>query len=329
MRVAILIAPTARCLEIAGPFDVFSTANMLMKTDGHYEMQMIASSSEPMAVSHGLRLTTDRTIADPVDSIDTLFVAGPHDAADALAATEVIAWVARHAPSIRRCCAGRTGAFILAAAGLLDGRRATTHWRYADEFIGHFPSVRLEPDRIFIKDGPIWTSAGVSTGIDMALALLEEDHGRALSLEVARFLVVFLKRPGGQSQFSAYLASQIAARTQIQKVQSWVLEHLTADLSTEALAASAGMSVRNFTRVFQDEAKSTPTRFVERARLDAARRLLEESDLPLKRIASSSGFGTIGRMRRAFRRQVSVGPLEYRRRFQSTIDAPGSGDAAA
>ena len=209
-----------------------------------------------------------------------------------------------------------TGAFFLGAAGLLDGLSATTHWQHAAELAERFPAAKVVPDQIYVEDGPLYTSAGVTAGIDLALKLIEDDHGRELALKVARRLVVFLKRPGGQSQFSAHLAAQIASEGRIQSVQHWILDHLSLDLTLTVLADRAGMSVRNFTRVFQSETGLTPSNFVEMARVDAARRLLEDTDTPLQRVASRCGFASPDTMRRAFLRQIGTGPSDYRERFR-------------
>jgi transcriptional regulator GlxA family with amidase domain len=204
----------------------------------------------------------------------------------------------------------------LAAAGLLDGRRATTHWGWCDTLAESFPTVAVEPDRIFVRDGNVWTSAGVTAGIDLALAMVEEDLGREVALAVARRLVVFLKRPGGQSQFSAQLAGQLAERQPLGELQAWVADNLDDDLSVERLAERAAMSTRNFSRTFRREVGVTPARFVERARVEGARRLLEESSASVDEIAARCGFGTAETMRRTFLRSLHVTPTDYRRRFR-------------
>jgi len=217
---------------------------------------------------------------------------------------------------VRRMGSVCSGAMVLAHAGLLDGRSVTTHWNTTDRLARLFPGVQVEPDRIYVKDGNLYTSAGVTAGLDLALALVEEDFGRAVALRVARELVMFLKRPGGQSQFSAHLAAQTAERNAIREVQGWVVENLAGNLSVEALAAHAGMSARNFARIFKQECQVTPADFVEAARIDAARRLLEGSRHPLKRVAALAGFSDPNNLRRAFLRRVGVAPSDYRRRFR-------------
>jgi transcriptional regulator GlxA family with amidase domain len=206
---------------------------------------------------------------------------------------------------------------VLAAAGLLDGKRVATHWNSVERLAAQCPLAHVEPDAIYVKDGKLFTSAGVTAGMDLALAMVEEDHGRELALRVARELVMFLKRPGGQSQFSAHLAAQTSERSNVRQVQDHVLAHLKDDLSVPALAVRAGMSERNFARMFKSETGTTPAEFVENARIDAARRLAEESDLPVKRLAAEVGYANADGFRRAFGRRLGVSLGEYRRRFAS------------
>jgi transcriptional regulator GlxA family with amidase domain len=263
-----------------------------------------------------MSLVTDSSIFDDEAPIDTLLVAGTPNYADAYTESALRAWLRSHAPRSRRHGSVCTGAFFLGGAGLLDGLNVTTHWQHAAELAERFPAAKVVSDQIFVQDGSLWTSAGVTAGIDLALKLIEDDHGRDVALAVARRLVVFLKRPGGQSQFSAHLAAQIATEERIQAVQHWILDHLPLELTIRSLASRAAMSVRNFTRVFQQEAGITPADFVEMARVDSARRLLEDTDKPLQRVASSCGFANPDTMRRAFMRRIGVGPSEYRERFR-------------
>lgn len=207
------------------------------------------------------------------------------------------------------------GAFLLAAVGLLDGKKATTHWLATNELATRFPRVVVQPDSIFVKDGNIYTSAGVTAGIDLALALVEEDLGRAMALNCARHLVVFMRRPGGQSQFSATLESQRTERNAISELIAWAADHPASDLSVEAMSERVHMSLRNFSRVFRSEVGHTPAVFIERLRVEAARRRLEETDQPLEAIAKECGFGSADSMRRSFNRVVRVAPSDYRRRF--------------
>jgi transcriptional regulator GlxA family with amidase domain len=220
---------------------------------------------------------------------------------------------------IGRLAALCTGSFFLAEAGALNGKRATTHWAAAERFKARYPTVTVDADAIFVRADNIWTSAGVTAGIDLALAIVEEDFGRDLALEVARDLVVYLKRPGGQSQFSIYLSSQMTSHPKVRDLQDWILAHLADDLSTPVLAGRLAMSERNLTRVFQRETASTPAEFIERARFELARRLLEDNSSSLKLIAANTGFGTEERMRRVFRRRLGITPRDYCERFSSTL----------
>ncbi|MFI5317287.1 MAG: GlxA family transcriptional regulator, partial [Myxococcota bacterium] len=229
----------------------------------------------------------------------------------------LVDFLRRAAPRARRVASICSGTFLLAEAGLLDGRRATTHWAHCAELAKRYPRVAVETDPIFVRDGKLWSSAGVCAGMDLALALAEQDHGRELALTVAQWMVLFLKRPGGQSQFSVGLAAQATEHERIRELQAWAQAHLPADLGIAALAKRAAMSPRNFARVFAREVGETPARWVERARVEAARRLLEESDDGVDAVASRCGFGTAETLRRAFLRQLRVGPAAYRARFRS------------
>lgn len=334
MRIAILAPPGVQSLDVVGPAEVFWEASRRRQDPGTYDLRIIGTSPEPIRGTGGLRLLPDTTINDPDEPIDTLLVGG--DPTLPPVDPTVIEWIARRAPEARRYGSVCTGAFLLAEAGLLDGRRVTTHWETADELARRYPRVIVEPDRIFLRDGSLCTAAGVSAGMDLALALVEEDWGRDLALAVARYMVLFLKRPGGQSQFSAHLLAQATEKSQIRETQEYVLEHLADDLTVDKLARHARMSTRNFTRTFHRETGLTPADFIRAARIEAARRLLEDSSLPLKRLAFESGFGTVSVMRRAFLRSIGVGPQDYRMRFQSASDrsadkraAPLSRDQAA
>jgi len=314
--VAIVVPQNAQSLDISGPLDAFLEANRQAPDTCNYDIRLLSIGADRAVKAGGLALVADGSIFEDEGPIDTLLVAGTPDYAQAYTATALHAWLRRHAPRSRRHGSVCTGAFFLGAAGLLDGLNATTHWQHAAELAEKFPAAKVAPDQIFVQDGALWTSAGVTAGIDLALKLIEDDHGRAIALAVARRLVVFLKRPGGQSQFSAHLAAQLATEGRIQAVQHWILDHLPLDLTVRSLASRAAMSVRNFTRVFQEEAGITPADFVEMARVDAARRLLEDTDTPLQRVASSCGFANPDTMRRAFLRRIDTGPSEYRERFR-------------
>jgi transcriptional regulator GlxA family with amidase domain len=266
-----------------------------------------------------LRLLADRSFRAVRGDIDTLIVSGIDEPDDARRDPELIRWLARTAPRVRRVVGLCTGTFVLAEAGLLDGRRATTHWMDCDELARRFPAVTVERDPIYVRDRGIYTSAGATAGLDLVLALVEEDVGRRVALQVARRMVVFLKRPGGQAQFSAQLATQLAEREPLRELQAWIMEHPGAELSIDALARRVAMSPRNFFRVFVREIGMTPGRFVERVRVEAARRLLEETSRAIPDVAAACGFGTPEAMRVAFLRTLGVNPRSYRSRFHTTV----------
>lgn len=315
MRVGILVFPGVQLLDVAGPSDVFVEAARQLGDLRAYEVQLIGTEPGLLRSGSGPRLQPDATVATHRGRLDTLLVAGGPAVESITARDDVRRWLQRHAKAVRRIGSVCSGAFVLAAAGLLQGRRVATHWNAVDRLAAENPGTTVEPDAIYVKDGPLYTSAGVTAGMDLALAMVEEDHGRELALRVARELVMFLKRPGGQSQFSAHLAAQTAEKSAIRALQEHVLANLRGDLSVPALAARAGMSERNFARIFKDEAGLTPAEFVEVARIDEARRRLEASDLPLKRLADALGYATPDALRRAFTRRVGVAPRDYRRQF--------------
>lgn len=314
--VALIVPPNAQSLDVSGPLDAFLEANRQAPDRVAYDIQLVSTVPDRIMKAGGMTLVADASVETRIERIDTLLVAGTPEYNQACGATELHDWLRHHAPRARRYGSVCTGAFFLGAAGLLDNRMVTTHWQHAGELADRFPAARVIPDMIYVEDGPLYTSAGVTAGIDLALKLIEDDHGRELALMVARRLVVFLKRPGGQSQFSAHLAAQIATEGRIQAIQHWILDHLSMNLTIASLAARAAMSVRNFTRVFQEDTGVTPGDFVEMARVDAARRLLEDTEIPLQRVASQSGFSNPDTMRRAFLRRIGTGPSEYRERFQ-------------
>jgi transcriptional regulator GlxA family with amidase domain len=265
--------------------------------------------------SSGVTLQPDGPLPTARAAIDTLVVAGGGGTPAAMADERLVAWLRRTAPRCRRVASVCSGSFLLAEAGLLDGRRATTHWSVCSTLARRYPSITVEDDPIYVRDGDVWTSAGVTAGMDLALAMVADDLGRDVALEIARRFVLFLRRPGNQSQFSAPLAAQTADRDPLREVQRYVTEHPEADLSVERLAAMASFSPRHFARAFRDETGVTPARFVESVRLESARRRLEETDDAIDAVAAACGFGTTETMRRAFLRTLHVGPSEYRRRF--------------
>ncbi|HTH15446.1 MAG TPA: helix-turn-helix domain-containing protein [Magnetospirillum sp.] len=306
-RIEVLAFPRVQLLDVAGPLQVFASA-------GAYEVAVVAPSS-PVRTSSGLEL-----LAQPLPAadapLDTLVVAGGWGVDEAIGDESLVAWVAARARVARRVASVCSGAYLLAQAGLLEGRRATTHWGRCGDFARRFPRVRLEPDPIFVQDGNVWTSAGITAGIDLALALVEADLGRRHALAVARQLVVFLKRPGGQAQFSAALELQ-QDDGRFDRLHGWIAGNLAGDLSVTALAAAAGMSERSFLRHYRQATGTTPARAVERLRVEAARNLLEQGH-PVKRVAARCGFGSEESLRRGFLRLMGITPGDYRDRFTTT-----------
>jgi transcriptional regulator GlxA family with amidase domain len=314
--IEVLTFPAVQLLDVTGPVQVFATANDLVAGAGGappYRLKLVTQGEEGVTSSAGVALSAS-PLSQANEALDTLLVAGGQGVEAAAANPILLDWVRQRAAQARRVASVCTGAFLLAAAGILDGRRVVTHWKDCARLAQRFPAVRVEPDPIFVCEGPVWTSAGVTAGIDLALALVEEDLGRSVALEVARYLVVFLKRPGGQAQFSATLALQ-AAEDKFGALHSWINGHLSDDLSLTVLADQAGMSERSFSRHYAEATGQTPARAIERLRLEAARRLLSESRTPVKRIAQRCGFGSEETMRRSFQRLLAVTPQDYRSRF--------------
>ncbi|MCC8953517.1 GlxA family transcriptional regulator [Bradyrhizobium sp. Pear77] len=315
MRVAILAVPGVQMLDIAGPMDVFSEANTVLRDSDAYSVQIIGLSCDPIAALNGTRFLPDASIDCSLEGFDTLLIAGSPGIQKFEDHPGLIAWIRRESRHVRRLGSICTGAFLLGNAGLLDGRRATTHWNSAARLAEKFPLVRLEPN-IYVKDGHIYTTAGVTASMDLALALVEEDHGRSTALRVAKELILFLKRPGGEPQFSIHLEAQASEIGPIRDIHEWILGNLCEDLSVETLATRLAMSTRNFARLFKRETNMTPGDFVEAARVEAARRMLEDSDTPLKKVASMCGFPRQAGLRRAFMRRMDLTPVEYRQRFR-------------
>ncbi len=320
-RVVVVAMPCTEVVDVAGILDIFYAVNERTDRTGAFDAGYaveVVSPVETVSTWPGLRLVADRSYRAVRGSIDTVIVTGIDEPDDAKRDPELVRWLARMAPRTRRMVGLCTGSFVLAEAGLLDGRSATTHWAYCDELTRRFPGVKVQPDPIYVRDGGVYTSAGATAGLDLVLALVEEDLGRRVALTVAQWMVVFLKRPGGQSQFSVQLSTQMADRQPLRDMQAWVLDNPAADLSVEALARRVNMSPRNFFRVFVREVGMTPGRFVERVRVEAARRLLEETSRGVPDVATASGFGSQEAMRLAFRRALGVSPKGYRSRFCTT-----------
>ena len=314
--VEILAFPSVQLLDVTGPLQVFASANDFMAEANEmppYTIRIVAKGVQSVEASAGVVLAT-HPLPPVAAGLDTLVIAGGQGVEAAAADTVLVEWVRERAAQARRTASVCTGAFLLAASGMLDGRRAVTHWSFCTELARRFPAVRVESDPIFVRDGSVWTSAGVTAGIDLALALVEEDLGRTVALAVARYLVVFLKRPGGQAQFSEALSLQ-AADDRFGALHCWISKHLTDDLSLPVLARQAGMSERSFSRHYGKTTGLTPARAIERLRVEGARRLLTETRLPVKRISQRCGFGSEETMRRSFLRLLAATPQDYRARF--------------
>jgi transcriptional regulator GlxA family with amidase domain len=331
-QIAILAFPGVQSLDITGPLEVFAGAQALIDATGReergYNVLVLSSDGAPLRTSSGLTIVPHGDFTHAPAQLDTLLIAGGYGSRKASVDPATTEWIKRTSARARRTASVCTGAFLLASAGLLDGRRATTHWAAAEELARLHPDVRVDPEPIFLRDGDVWTSAGVTAGMDLALALLEEDLDRDAALTIARHLVLFLRRPGNQAQFSATLAAQEPVREPLRDIRRHILENLGGDLSVEALARHAHMSSRNFARSFRAETGVTPARYVESVRLEAARRALEDTAQPVATVACSCGFGTPETLRRTFLRTLGVGPAEYRRRFHPAGSASGGAAAA-
>jgi transcriptional regulator GlxA family with amidase domain len=317
-RVVFVVYPGVQPLDVAGPAEVFRAVNRL---DGPtYDIEVVAPDGGAVAAG-SLTLAPDLAMSDCRGPIDTLVVAGGFGVQAALADDEVVDWLRAAAGRSRRVCSVCTGAFLLAEAGLLDGRRATTHWASCDRLAESYPEVEVEPEPIFVSDRDVYTSAGVTAGMDLALALVEEDCERRVALEVARWLVMFVKRPGNQAQFSSQLSVPAAERRPLRDLQEWIAGNLDSDLSVAALARHAHMSERSLARAFRHELGVTPASYVMTARLEAARIELESGSALVEAVAHRTGFGTVETMRRAFNRRLGVSPADYRERFRPATAA--------
>jgi transcriptional regulator GlxA family with amidase domain len=327
-RIVFVAGPGVEILDLVGPLQVFarasemhSRANPGMPPIYSVEVATIASNRSLLA-NCGLRITAHKTFREVRGKIDTLLVAGGNAIEQNEINPEAARWLKKISRRIRRVGSVCTGAMLLARAGLLDGRRATTHWNWCQTLIKHAPRVDVDPDPIFIRDENVYTSAGVTAGMDLALALVEEDHGSRLALQVARNLVLYLRRPGGQSQFSAALSLQATDRKPLRELEAWVLDNLHKPLTVPLLAQRVAMSPRNFARVFIKEMKTTPAKFVERLRIESARRRLEESQNSMEAIASECGFANVNAMRNVFQRTLKIAPGQYRRHFRHVKHPP-------
>ncbi|MBO8198106.1 DJ-1/PfpI family protein [Streptomyces smyrnaeus] len=320
-RVVIAVFTDVDLLDVTGPAEVFALANRETGGRAGYQVQLAGPAAGVITTSAGIRLVADLSFAEVDGVLDTLLVPGavdmPPEGPVARIDPDIVAWLKTTAPLARRVASVCVGAHLLAAAGLLDGKTATTHWTTAAQLATDHPAVTVDPDPIFVRCGNVWTGAGISACMDLALALVAEDLGEDIALAVARQLVMYLKRQGGQSQFSVPLSRPPATRRDIDELRMFIADHLDGDLSAAALAAHMCLSERHFARVFRQETGTTPAAYVEAARVEAARRLLESTDQPLDRIATACGLGSVETLHRALRKQIGTTPAAYRRRFRT------------
>ena len=316
--IVIVVFDDIQSLDAVGPLEVFHTANRLAQLRGdppRYRIALASADGRDVAAHSGLRMGADGSIADLCTDVDTLVVAGGLGVHEAVSTTTLVGELRTAASHARRVASVCTGAFALAAAGLLDGRRATTHWASAQHLADLHPEVIVDNDPIFIRDGTTWTSAGVTAGMDLALALVADDLGDGAAHDIASWLVMFTRRPGGQSQFSASLGARPARRPQLSDLQSWIVDHPDEDLTVTALADRAGMSPRHFAREFASECGITPARYVETVRLERARQLLQTTELSIDVVARSVGLSGDAVLHRVFRRRLGTTPAAYRTHF--------------
>jgi transcriptional regulator GlxA family with amidase domain len=315
-RVAIVAVPPVRTLDVFGPAEVFADANHLNRGEPAYDVQVVSATEDRTVTSYlGVPLVADRTYHEMRQPVDTLLVAGGEGAQQMRLSPKFLEWLRRQSGKARRYGSVCTGALVLAQAGLLDGRRVTTHWNWCQELQQKHPKVKVDPRPIYIRDKNLFTSAGVTAGIDLSLALVEDDLGGALALQVAQMMVVFLRRPGGQSQFSATLMAQARGRRSLRDLLAWVADNLQSKFSVSTLARRAAMSPRNFARIFREEIGETPARHIETLRVEAARRQLETTVSPLEEVADICGFRSAEILRRTFFRRIGTTPGKYRSSF--------------
>lgn len=323
-KVVIIAMPEALSFDIMGPSDVFALADYFRHSKGneglfaYYEIMVVSATRDlRVRTASGVHISCEHSIYSINGPIDTLIIGGLSLTEKRNGYPEVINWIRENSGRCRRICSVCIGAFILAEAGLLSGKNATTHWQYWKELRDNYANISVDPDPIFVRDGNIYTSAGISAGIDLSLALVEEDLGRSISLQIAQMLVLYLRRPGNQSQFSPLLSQQISSKQQIKDLQAWIARNLSANLSIEVLAAQAAMSPRNFARVFATDVGMTPGKYVEGLRVESSKRYLEETNMTMDQIAHECGFGTADTMRKLFHRNMGMSPFAYRTLFGS------------
>lgn len=323
-HIVIIVPPLTSILDVTGPLEVFAKANDYIMENSHsleksYTIHVLSIDDILIVnTSSGLPIFCEGSLSSINYEIDTIIIAGKGDAENEI--IEYLAnWLKSKANKIRRIVSICAGVFVLAKAGLLDGKRATSHWKTCEKLAKLYPTISVKKDPIFVKDGNIYTSAGISTGIDLSLALVEEDFGRNIAVMVARILVLYLKRPGNQSQFSAILTHQTTDYQPIKDIQEWIINHLSENFTVEQLAEKALMSPRNFARVFLHEIGITPAKYIEKIRIETARRRLEETQLTIDEISDECGFGNADRLRRSFLRSLNTTPSDYRRKFTTVL----------
>ncbi len=319
LRVVIVAVPPVKALDLFGPVDVFGNVNSLYNGQPEYEINVISSTADRIVSSHiGSPVQTDQTFREFRGPIDTLLVAGSMAPHELQYQPEFLGWLKEQSTTARRVGSIGTGAFVLAKAGLLDGRRATTHWNWANELARDYPSIAVDPQPIFVRDEKYYTSAGVAASLDLCLALVEDDIGKSGALAVAQMMVVFLQRAGNQPQLSATLAAQAGVTEPLDTLLAWLPDNIDTELSVDALARRVAMSPRNFARLFRAEVGTTPGRHIEDLRLESARRQLASTRKSIDEVASASGFSSAEILRRAFGRRLGVTPGQYRASFAPT-----------
>lgn len=322
IKVGMVLFPRFQLLDIAGPADAFGEVRVLSHGESEYELMTIGTTRGTVTSSSGVTVTPDRTIFDPCPPLDTVILPGGLGIFDAAEDSTLTDWLVRQASLARRMGSICNGVFALGSAGLIDHKTVTTHWMDAANLAQKYPRATVEPDRIYVKDGRLYSTAGVTAGIDLALTLIEEDFGRQMALDVAKYLIVYLRRAGGQSQFSPLLATQAGASSQVDELQSFMVENLKAPHTLESLAQRLHMSPRNLSRIFRKECGVTPMEFLTDARIDAARRLLENTEMAMKEVAFECGFDSADALRRVFSHRLRITPVEYRQRFHSEETPP-------
>ncbi len=320
-RIVLVAYDQMNLLDLSGPLQALTTASLRCSGAGArlYETCVVSVRGGAVLTSSGLAVMTVAASSLDDTAIDTLIVPGGCEGDEFYAPPELVEWIAKRAPDVRRLCSVCTGAFLLAAAGQLDGRKVATHWDWVGRLQKRHPAIAIDADKIFIQDGAVWTSAGVTAGIDLTLALISDDYGHQIAIETARQLVMFIKRSGGQSQFSVSLSAQSHGDSGFNDLHAWISSHLKGDLRVERLAEQAGMTPRTFARLYAERIGRTPAKTVEAMRMEAACRALEETDLPLKAIADITGHGEEQNLRRVFQRQLGISPIQYRNRFSEHV----------